>query len=408
MRKPIKRRPITILAAIFILIAVSSACLLLPKPGGLPAGFAQISQVVENDYTITTYSGSGTAQDALSAFRASMESEGWTYKTSGSFGGYTGDIYERGDDRAVVHSAEAGTDQVTVVVVSGPKAPESQPSGEENEEGGPPAFFSASIRVGETIDDNRWGGIHIEYPSSYPEQVLRITVDNEVVEVRKQRDGSEYVYPMVGNMGFSISPIGRDEENRLIFGGPWTWGNTDEVYIFGSYGISPHSYLKPGETLEFFTYLYRKHVMIKYLSEQDVLEHYSQLPVQTQLENYLARWPGEELVRYISWLVQIGHGSEQNLLEYLLWGFYFQDAPSFVYQNFVVLRITVDNEVVKTILQRSTENGWVRYEDQDVEVSAVPIERTSENIPLWGRETWDTGEIFVEVTFICGSLPEKT
>jgi|GEM_PF-1967639 len=87
-----------------------------------PTGFTQTSQSTQDGNAVTTYSGTGAAQDARNAFRTWMEGQGWEYKMdNGSFGGYTGQLYEKGNEMAVVQVTSTQAEQVTVIVVSGPK-----------------------------------------------------------------------------------------------------------------------------------------------------------------------------------------------------------------------------------------------------------------------------------------------
>jgi len=88
-----------------------------------PTGFTQTNQYSDGGYMYTSYSGSGTTQDALSTFKTQMQSQGWIYEAGGgTLGGYSGDLYEKGDQTAVVSASQAGAGQVVVLVVTGTKA----------------------------------------------------------------------------------------------------------------------------------------------------------------------------------------------------------------------------------------------------------------------------------------------
>lgn len=89
-----------------IVVAGAGAYFVVSGPSATslpPSGFSQTNQTTSSGNTITTYSGSSTVDAAYSTFRTSIEAQGWTYKeASGAFGGYTGNIYEKGDDVLVV------------------------------------------------------------------------------------------------------------------------------------------------------------------------------------------------------------------------------------------------------------------------------------------------------------------
>lgn len=100
-----------------------------PSPSAsAPAGFTETNQTTQDDSTITTYSGAGTTQAADNAFRTWMEGQGWQHKMDKAlFGGYTGHLYEKENEMAVVQATSPQAGQVTVVVVSFPK-PSENPS----------------------------------------------------------------------------------------------------------------------------------------------------------------------------------------------------------------------------------------------------------------------------------------
>jgi len=94
-----------------------------------PSGFTQTNQYSQGGYTYTSYSGSGTTQDALSTFKTQMQSQGWIYKAGGGIlGGYSGDLYEKGDQMAVVSTTQASAGQVVVMVVTGTKSGGEEPT----------------------------------------------------------------------------------------------------------------------------------------------------------------------------------------------------------------------------------------------------------------------------------------
>lgn len=114
-------------STIITLVAITAAYFVL-KSGGAssvspPLGFTQTGQYTQGGYTYTSYLGTSAIQDALNAFRTQMEGAGWTYKAEvGSVGQYSGNLYERGGDVAVVSATQAGANQVVVVVVIGVNA----------------------------------------------------------------------------------------------------------------------------------------------------------------------------------------------------------------------------------------------------------------------------------------------
>ena len=91
-------------------------------PGGIvvPGGFTQTGQTTVMGYTVTIYAGSGTAAGANISFRTAFEGAGWAFKGEGSFGGYTGTLFEKGNEMAIISAAEV-EGQVIVSVAIGPK-----------------------------------------------------------------------------------------------------------------------------------------------------------------------------------------------------------------------------------------------------------------------------------------------
>jgi len=126
-------------------------------PGGItvPSGFTKLP-LIEHEYegvTITQYMGSGTVADAASSFKAAFRAAGWTFMGEGVVAaGYTGTGFEKGNEIAVIYTIQAG-DQVTVMVIIGPKEVEEAPEEERKEvtpeEVGPPT----SDVPGEDIPD---------------------------------------------------------------------------------------------------------------------------------------------------------------------------------------------------------------------------------------------------------------
>ncbi|MEW6592110.1 MAG: hypothetical protein AB1305_00235 [Candidatus Hadarchaeota archaeon] len=116
-----------------------------------PSGFSVTGQTTSSGNTITTYSGSGTTTTAYSTFRTALEAQGWAYEeASGSLGGYTGNIYEKGSDVLVVQATSTQSGQVTVAVISGPRSSgtstenqttdNQQQSQENQQQGGTPSL----------------------------------------------------------------------------------------------------------------------------------------------------------------------------------------------------------------------------------------------------------------------------
>ncbi|MEM2878806.1 MAG: exo-alpha-sialidase [Candidatus Hadarchaeales archaeon] len=116
---------------ILIVIVAGVGAFMLLKPSATssasaPAGFTMVDQTTQGNNTVTTYSGTGTIQSAYSAFDAWMADNGWLWRMdNGIFGGYTGHLYDRGDETAVVQ-ATLQDGQVTVFLVKGPR-PSGQP-----------------------------------------------------------------------------------------------------------------------------------------------------------------------------------------------------------------------------------------------------------------------------------------
>jgi len=135
------------LIAVIVIVCVIAAGVggyfLLPLGAGPsssgPSGFNVASQTTQSGNTVTTYSGTGTTQSAYSSFRTWMEGQGWNYMAdNGALGGYTGHIYEKEGEVAVVQATSAQASQVTVVLVQG-----AIPSGPtENQQGGTPTLSS--------------------------------------------------------------------------------------------------------------------------------------------------------------------------------------------------------------------------------------------------------------------------
>lgn len=114
------------------------------EPGGIsvPAGFSKTAEGPEDGYTVTTYTGSGTVEDAASSFKTALQDAGWTYTgvtENFPISQYIGGVgFEKGNEVAVVVAMEEAG-QVTVHVVIGPKPGEGEEEGEivESPEGMP-------------------------------------------------------------------------------------------------------------------------------------------------------------------------------------------------------------------------------------------------------------------------------
>ena len=125
-----------IVSAIFVIIAVVFGSYFLvvyprTKSNGIttPSEFTQTNQYSQGGYTYTSYSGNGTTQDALNTFKTQMQSQGWIYEAGGgTLGGYSGDLYEKGDQMAVVSATQASAGQVGVMVVTGTKSGGEEPT----------------------------------------------------------------------------------------------------------------------------------------------------------------------------------------------------------------------------------------------------------------------------------------
>ena len=139
--------------------------------GGItvPSGFTKLP-LIEHEYegvTMTQYMGSGTVADAASSFKAAFRAAGWTFMGEGVVAaGYTGTGFEKGNEIAVIYAIQAG-DQVTVMVIIGPKEVEEAPEEERKEvtpeEVGPP---TSDVQGEDFADLPRYpGSVRVSYVS---------------------------------------------------------------------------------------------------------------------------------------------------------------------------------------------------------------------------------------------------
>jgi hypothetical protein len=133
-------KPAIPIGVIVVLVAAGAGVYFLLGTGASvspPTGFTLASQTTQGSNTVKTYTATGTTQDAYSTFKTWMQGQGWQYmEASGAYGGYTGNIYESGNDVAVVQATSAQTGQVTVVVITGSRQAGEITENQENQSSG--------------------------------------------------------------------------------------------------------------------------------------------------------------------------------------------------------------------------------------------------------------------------------
>jgi hypothetical protein len=88
--------------------------------GGIPSGFDELFSEREGDFTVTVYSGSGTVDEAVEGFSSWAEAGGWSATGDYGFGGYSGYLFEQGDEVMVISVIDAGA-MITVSTIRGPR-----------------------------------------------------------------------------------------------------------------------------------------------------------------------------------------------------------------------------------------------------------------------------------------------
>jgi len=160
---------------------------------------------------------------------------------------------------------------IALVVLEEPALGENQENASDQSDGGggggvPPWTPSFYLQVGERIENVYWQHHYVlDYVSSSPEHVLKITVDNEVAEVRTTAS----VPVFLNDLKFGISPASRDNEMMLRI--------TIEPTGY------PHGYVSAGGTLALDLSpfdLPRELVSIKYLESDP--EHVFEITVDNE------------------------------------------------------------------------------------------------------------------------------
>lgn len=147
-----------------------------------PSGFTMTGQTTEDGYTVTTYSGQGTTQDALDAFRTWMEGQGWQYTMDNGFlEGYTGNLYDKGNEMAVIQATSPQTGQITVVVISGlkPSGPtdNQQPPGPGGDNQPPPGEEGITVEFTGSTYETAGGGTSGWFTSGQDADIMLSGID---------------------------------------------------------------------------------------------------------------------------------------------------------------------------------------------------------------------------------------
>lgn len=139
----------------------------------VPSGYEKDSTVPnpEEGVSIVQYTGSGTADEAVAAFKQSAEDSGWSERgTITVLGEWSGAGFEKDDEILVVHADESDGD-VTVTVIHGPKDVLGSNGAPETTETTDDTGKTEETGTGETPPDTDVDGSDIPDVPRYPGSV---------------------------------------------------------------------------------------------------------------------------------------------------------------------------------------------------------------------------------------------